>query len=84
MEKHYQKLYANIIYPAIYQKEYEEPVQLDMFSDDELDSGKDTIDTSNKYAADKNKFKQGNQQGIKFASKDNGGQMTIDDTTEPN
>ena len=84
MEKHYQKLYANVIYPAIYQKEYEEPVQLDMFSDDELDSGKDTIDTSNKYAADKNKFKQGNQQGIKFASKDNGGQMTIDDTTEPN
>ena len=78
MEKHYQRLYADIIYPAIYGKEYEKPVQLDIDSSDELDTERDTIDASNRYAADKNKFKQGNTQGIRFASnKDD--QMTIDD-----
>lgn len=71
MEKHYKRLYADVIYPAIYQKEYEEPVQLDMFDDvdnKELTTDSDTIDTSNKYAVDKTKFKKGNTQGIRFAS----------------
>jgi hypothetical protein len=88
MEKHYNKLYADIIYPAIYGKKYEEPVQMDMFSsDDELDSTTDTIDASNKYAADKNKFKKGNTDGIRFASKPDE-QIGIDDeedaVDEPN
>ena len=88
MEKHYNKLYADIIYPAIYGKKYEEPVQMDMFSsDDELDSTTDTIDASNKYAADKNKFKKGNTDGIRFASKPDE-QLSIDDeedaVDEPN
>lgn len=62
MEKHYQKLYADIIYPAIYEKDYEEPVQLDLLTsdDDELDTASDLIDKSNKYAKDKNKFKKDN------------------------
>ena len=70
MEKHYNKLYADIIYPAIYGKDYEEPVQLDMFDDDTLDTDVDTIDKSNEYARTKNQFKQGNKDGVRFASKD--------------
>lgn len=81
MEKHYQKLYADIIYPAIYGKEYEEPVQLDMF-DDELDTDSDTIDKSNEYAKTKNQFKQGNTQGVRFASKSDSDQLTIDDNSQ--
>ena len=67
MQKHYEKLYADIIYPAIYGKKYEEPVQLDIFDDDTLDTDTATIDKSNKYAVDKTKFQKGNKQGIRFA-----------------
>lgn len=69
MEKHYKKLYADIIYPAVYGKKYEEPVQLDIFDDDTLATDADTIDTSNKYAVDKNKFQKGNTQGVRFTPK---------------
>lgn len=68
MEKHYAKLYADIIYPAIYEKQYEEPVQMDMFADEEnpeLVTDSDTIDTSNKYAKTKTQFKQGNEYRFK-------------------
>lgn len=65
-------MYADVIYPAIYGKKYEEPVQLDIdtLDQDELDTSSDTIDTSNKYARDKNKFKKGNTQGVRFAKKE--------------
>ena len=69
MEKHYQKLYADIIYPAIYGKKYEEPVQLDIFDDDNLETDAETIDKSNQYAVDKSRFQKGNTQGIRFAPK---------------
>ena len=63
MEKHYKKLYADIIYPAIYQRKYQEPIQLDIdtMDVDTLDTTRDTIDKSNRYARDKGKFKQGNK-----------------------
>lgn len=65
MEKHYESLYAQIIYPALYGKEYEEPYQIDIddISGDErdLDSTEDEIDTSNKWARTKNQFKAGNE-----------------------
>lgn len=77
MEKHNQKMYADIIYPAIYQAPYEDDVQLDMFSSDELASDEDTIKTSNTYARTKNQFKKGNQSGIQFASPSK--QMSLDD-----
>lgn len=73
MEKHYQKLYADVIYPAIYQQDYEDDVQLsidDIEDDDgEIVSDKDTLDISNKWARTKNQFKPGNQSGVQFASK---------------
>lgn len=71
MEKHYKKLWADIIYPAVWDKKYEEPVQLDIdtIDVDELDTSTDMVDKSNIYARDKNKFKKGNNQGIRFAPK---------------
>lgn len=71
MEKHYNKLYATIIYPAVYGKDYEEPIQLDIFDDDSLETNTDMLDKSNEYARTKNQFKQGNKQGVRFAPKDN-------------
>lgn len=72
MEKSYKKLYADIIYPAIYGKKYEEPVQLDIdtLDKDELDTDEETVSKSNVYARDKGKFKQGNVQGVRFAPKE--------------
>lgn len=80
MEKHYQKLYADIIYPAVYGKDYEEPVQLDLFDDDALETDTDTLDKSNEYARTKNQFKQGNTQGVKFAPKEDKNQLSLSTT----
>ena len=84
MEKHYQKLYADVIYPAIYAKVYEEPVQLDISSDqNELDTAPETIDASNEYARTKNQFKQGNTQGVRFASNSSHeDQLSLDDVSD--
>ena len=62
MKAHQERLYADIIYPALFEKEYEEPVQLDIDSVDEvepeLQSDEETIDTSNRWAVTKNLFKK--------------------------
>ena len=79
MEKHYQKLYADVIYPAIYQKSYEEPVQLDIF-DDTLDTSSDTLDASNKYARTKNQFQKGNE--FRYKEQPDKNQLSIDDVGE--
>jgi hypothetical protein len=70
MEKHYPKLYADIIYPALYGKEYEEPVQLDIEDETELisDNDTDTLDAANAYNKDRTQFQKGNEKGIRFAS----------------
>ena len=82
MEKHYKKLYADIIYPAIYGKEFEEPVQLDIFDDDNLKTDTEIIDNSNEYARTKNQFKQGNTQGVRFAPKEQDHQLSLDDVSD--
>lgn len=82
MEKHYQRLYADVIYPALYDKQYEEPVELDLDLDnkgDELDTDTDTIDISNKYARTKNQFKKGNEQGIRYISNKPEKEISFDD-----
>lgn len=71
MKTHYQDLYARVIYPAIFEKEYEEPTQLDMFNqidevpEDELQTDKDAIDTANRWARTKNQFQVGNEYRFK-------------------
>lgn len=78
MKEHQKRLYADIIYPAIYGKKYKEPVQLDVFDDDTLSDDEETIDTANKQARAKGQFAKGNQQGVRFAPKNNQ-QQSIDD-----
>lgn len=80
MERNYKSAYSNVIYPAIYKKKYEEPVQTSIFDKDVLDTDKETIDISNKQAVDRNRFQQGNKQGVRFAPKDI--QMSIEDEEE--
>ena len=77
MERNYKKLYADVIYPAIYDKKYEEPVQLDIDSldNDELDTTSSMVDKSNKYARDKNKFQIGNK--WRFQPKQNKNQLNV-------
>ena len=72
MQRHYEKLYADVIYPAIYNKKYEEPVQLDIDNinnkENTLATDSDTIDAANKFNQDRTRFKKGNTQGVRFAS----------------
>ena len=81
MEKHYERLYQRVIYPAIWRKEYEEPEQLSLFDDeDELATDTDTIDKSNIHAKTKNQFKQGNE--YRFRPGPDKNQISIDDVGE--
>lgn len=72
MKIHYKKLYADVIYPAIYEQEYnEDDIQLTLFDNDvkiATDKDKDEIDKANAEAKNKSLFKKGNTQGIRFAS----------------
>ena len=70
MKEHYTQLYADVIYPAIYEKEYEDDVQLQIDTTPEEDeeqpdidvvADKDLINVSNKWARTKNQFKPGNE-----------------------
>lgn len=70
MKQNKPRLYADFIYPAIYNKEYEEPVQLDMDTTDELASDSDTLDFANKQARERGRFKPGNTYGVRFAPND--------------
>lgn len=72
MEKHYPKMYADIIYPSIYGRPYEEPVQLAIDDADSLidDNDTDTLDAANEYNKERTRFQKGNEKGIRFASKD--------------
>lgn len=70
MEKHQKKLYADLMYPAIYGKKYEEPVQLDIEDETELDVTVDNGDTSridiaNKEGRVRGQFKTGNKYRFK-------------------
>ena len=84
MQKHYERMYQQFIYPAIYGKEAPE-VQLDIFKDvmdvgdDTLTTDKDTLDISNKYARTKSQFKQGNEFRFQKKPQDVGKQFAFDD-----
>ena len=54
IKKNYQELYADIIYPAIFKKEYEKPVQLRI--DKDIDSEPDIVDRAMKSAREKGQF----------------------------
>lgn len=69
IQDHYEKEYAEIIYPALYNKEYTDPVQLSLFDDDTLQSGKEDIEKSNEEGRVRGQFKKGNTSGVRFAPK---------------
>lgn len=60
-EQHRQKEYADIIYPAIYNKEYEEPIQLSLDDKDELDSEETLLNKANEEGKARGQFKRGNK-----------------------
>jgi len=68
MQEHFEGLYAEKIYPAIYEKEYDDIYQQDLdltmdkdeLDDKEVHADTDTIDTANKWAREKTRFKPGN------------------------
>lgn len=72
MEAHYERAYSEIIYPAIYGKPYDRDVQLRMDDPDNLatDADTDELDKSNEYGRTRTQFKKGNEEGIRFASKE--------------
>lgn len=81
-KNHRQRDYAKLIYPYVYGKKYEEPVQLSMEPEvDELSSTEQDIDMVNKSAIDRTRFQKGNTQGVRFAPKNTlDDQEDIDDT----
>lgn len=76
MEKHYEKMYQTVIYPAIYGKDYEE-VQLDIFDDSEMPTEKQDLNTSNEYGRKRTQFSKGNAYRFQPSSKD-ADQLSID------
>ena len=65
IKDHYENAYAEIIYPQLYGREYDQDVQLGLFDKDELDNT-DT-DQANEYGRTRGQFKKGNQSGVQFA-----------------
>ena len=85
MENNYPKLYADILYPAIFNKKYEEPVQLSFDDNDDKLAGEndtDTLDKANTYNQQRTKFQPGNTQGVRFAKEPNKNQLSFNDIEE--
>lgn len=83
VENNYQKAYAEILYPAIYQKEYEEPVQTSMFDAPVLNTDSKELDKANEQGRISGQFKQGNTQGVRYTSNtQSNGQMSMFDDLE--
>ena len=81
MEKHYTKLYQTVIYPAIYDKEYEGDIQLDIFDDDELATSKQDIEKANEYGGRRTQFQKGNEYRFRPREKDTD-QIEMEDEVE--
>ena len=71
MENNRQKQYADYIYPVVYGKEYEDPVQLTLDDTDELETSKDKIKDINTQTKKSTQFQKGNTQGVRFTSNKN-------------
>ncbi len=87
MNRTQQKLYADIIYPAIYGEKYQGPVQIGMLDKQELDNTLDTnstadIDQANKEGRRRGVFKVGNKYRFKPDERPGKMQMSMDDSEE--
>lgn len=81
MEKHYNRLFADIIYPAVYGKQYTKPTQLDMF-DDKLSGSEDELDTANKWAKTRGQWQKGNEFRFTPTKNTYDDQISFDDTED--
>lgn len=81
MKEYREKLYADIIYPAIYGKPYEGDVQTSLFDEEPVadDTKTDELDVANEYGRKRTQFKQGNKQGIRFAPEEDRNQPSFED-----
>lgn len=78
MERNYKDAYARVIYPSIYKKRYEEPVQTSVFDTDDLVSDKDEIDKSNEMGRTSGRFVSGNKYEFKKSENPSENQLKID------
>lgn len=67
IEHNYPKLYADIIYPAVFNKKYSDAVQITFDDQNELQTDSDTLNTANIYNKKRTQFQPGNTKGIRFA-----------------
>lgn len=72
MEEHYERLYADIMFPMIYGMPYEAAIQLDIFDNqrDYLKTNKDVLSKANVAGKERTQFKKGNKQGMRFTAQD--------------
>lgn len=60
METHMERQYADLMFPKLYGKSYDQAVQLNIFdTGDELADSEEDIKLSNRYGRDRGKFKSG-------------------------
>ena len=82
MEKHYEQLYADVIYPAIYEKPYEgDNIQQDLFGVSELDDNNpNNVSplTANKWARTKGQWQKGNEYRFRKLNDENPDQQEFD------
>ena len=80
METHRDRLFQKYIYPAVYDKPYDNQ-QLSIFDDEEelLASDEEDIEQSNVYARTKNQFKKGNEYRFRKQQPGDEEQLTFDD-----
>lgn len=81
-ETNRKKQYADIIYPAVFGKKYEEPVQLSLDDKDTLDTSKSDIDASNEYGRKRTQFKPGNTYRYQKKLKPDPNQTQLDDISD--
>lgn len=70
-EQHRQSEYAKTIYPALYGKKYEEPVQTSMFDNNPLESETNLIDRANAEGRVRGRFSSTNQPDRKTSNRGN-------------
>ena len=82
MEKNRKQQYADIIYPAIYDKKYGEPVQLSLDDNDALSSDAELVNTANAQGRVRGQFKTGNPYRYQRKPGPGVGQIPIQDDDE--
>ena len=81
MEDHFERKYADLIFPKLYGMSYQKAIQLNLFdTDDNLSDNEDEIKLSNRYGRERTKFRPDRQvNNMRNFTK----QSSIDNTNKP-